>query len=341
MSEIIDKTDKFTSHRSISTTFQEQIGKKPLILVNVLLFGDSEPLISGTGSFKIQLHWQDLDQIPELAHARNSIAHNQVKSYENFHCLINGQPSKIGNGYQIVKIAATDSTPEALGFFISCTVDDFRRIAFANSVDCRIDVLEFEFGQNVREGLAKIVSLVGDVKTLEQQQKTSNENKMPISHVISGSTSQPVSNVNGLIVWVILGLIFVGFLLSKCSTKNESSVEASPNSDAEVPVIQEPVVQQPIQTERTYTSTELKAMISKGVFPEQNPPVHDSQNMYFSECAATVKSSIESVQDSYPAEIVVNSNVMIVGKIWANDGAVVMTCSEPDQKLLITKSSYR
>jgi hypothetical protein len=92
VSGIIDETDKFTSHRSISATLQERIGKKPLILVNVLLFGNAEPLISGTGSFKIQLHWQDLDEIPELAHARNSIDYNQAKSYENFHCLINGQP---------------------------------------------------------------------------------------------------------------------------------------------------------------------------------------------------------------------------------------------------------
>jgi len=92
---------------------------------------------------------------------------------------------------------------------------------------------------------------------------------------------------------------------------------------------------------KTYTPAELKEMIARGTYPDQNSPTTQSQIMAFDQCAAKVKSSVDAVKDNYPAEIIVDTAVMVVAKVWTNDGALTLACSQPDLKLVITNASYR
>lgn len=38
------------------------------------------------------------------------------------------------------------------------------------------------------------------------------------------------------------------------------------------------------------------------------------------------------ISDSYPANVIVDTNVLYIVKFWTNDGTVMISCSEPDGK---------
>lgn len=232
MNEISDETDKFTGHRSIIATLQDQIGSQPSIVVNALIFGDSEPLISGAGSFQMQMSWLAADDIAELFQARQSVQYGQAAAYENFHWLVSGRPEKIGSVYQIVKMASSDLVPESLGFFVSVTVDELRRVAFAKSVECRLDALEFDIGQEARLVIAQAVSLIGDVKTTEQIHQKALENVKPASVSFEGNPAMLLNHAESiksvprkssfLVPAILFGILFL-FFLSKCGSNERSN----------------------------------------------------------------------------------------------------------------------
>lgn len=92
---------------------------------------------------------------------------------------------------------------------------------------------------------------------------------------------------------------------------------------------------------KTYTPEELRAMVSAGNYPEQQPPETTEKPMTFEVCVATVEQMTAAITENYPVIRVVNTGVMRTEKLWTNDAAMTVTCSAPDEKLLITTAKYR
>lgn len=92
----------------------------------------------------------------------------------------------------------------------------------------------------------------------------------------------------------------------------------------------------------TYTKEQLNSMDASGQYPEQESPVTKSSEVVdFDSCKENAHSIYSQVYGSYPAKEIVNTNVLYVVKLWTNDGAIVVSCSEPDGKKIVTQSSYK
>lgn len=66
-----------------------------------------------------------------------------------------------------------------------------------------------------------------------------------------------------------------------------------------------------------------------------------STSMSFSQCTATVQSTIRSLGANWKdVHQVVSSPEMTMTKICTNDGSVTLTCSAPDSKLITTRSTH-
>lgn len=65
-----------------------------------------------------------------------------------------------------------------------------------------------------------------------------------------------------------------------------------------------------------------------------------STSMSFEKCQAIQASTIAQLNVP-PKDIIhiVNTSTMTVTKLYVEDGSVIVTCSAPDQKMVITKSS--
>ncbi len=91
-----------------------------------------------------------------------------------------------------------------------------------------------------------------------------------------------------------------------------------------------------------YSKEQLNNMASSGDYPEQEDAVTKSANpMSFEDCKSGALSMYSQVVGDYPVEIVVDTNILYVLKLWTNDGAIVMSCSGPDQKRVITVAKYK
>ncbi|WP_017347152.1 hypothetical protein [Pantoea sp. A4] len=92
----------------------------------------------------------------------------------------------------------------------------------------------------------------------------------------------------------------------------------------------------------TYTKEQLNDMDAADQLPEQEPPVTKGvEQVDFTTCKSDANNVLNKVADYYPAKEVVNTSALYVVKMWANDGVITVTCSEPDSKKIITQSSYR
>ncbi|HFF1824792.1 TPA: hypothetical protein ACGEZE_005555 [Raoultella ornithinolytica] len=92
----------------------------------------------------------------------------------------------------------------------------------------------------------------------------------------------------------------------------------------------------------TYTKEQLNSMDASGQYPEQESPVTKSVEVVdFDSCKKNAYSIYSQISGSYPAKEIVNTNVLYVIKLWTNDGVVMVSCSEPDGKKIVTQSSYK
>jgi hypothetical protein len=91
---------------------------------------------------------------------------------------------------------------------------------------------------------------------------------------------------------------------------------------------------------RTYTPVELKALIDSGKYPPQGEPTTQTKEMEFAACVATIDQVAGAVGENYPTQVLVNTGIMRLQKIWTNDAAVTVTCSAPDRKMVITSAKY-
>lgn len=92
----------------------------------------------------------------------------------------------------------------------------------------------------------------------------------------------------------------------------------------------------------TYTKEQLNSMDASGQYPEQEFPVTKSvEAVDFDSCKENAHSIYSQVSGSYPAKEIVNTGVLYVVKLWTNDGAIIVSCSKPDGKKIVTQSSYK
>jgi hypothetical protein len=96
----------------------------------------------------------------------------------------------------------------------------------------------------------------------------------------------------------------------------------------------------PAYAAKTYTPQQLRKMVNSGKPPKQGSPTTQTQAMSFGSCVAKVNSVVDSVKDQYPAKIIVQTKIMHMAKVWTNDGAMTLSCSQPDSKLVITNAKY-
>jgi hypothetical protein len=93
--------------------------------------------------------------------------------------------------------------------------------------------------------------------------------------------------------------------------------------------------------QKTYTPSQLRAMVKSGKYPPQGQANSESKNMDYASCVSLVERTVRGVTPEYPASTIVSTNLMRVEKIWSNDAAVTITCSAPDSKMTMTSARYR
>ncbi|WP_340617465.1 hypothetical protein [Xenorhabdus entomophaga] len=96
------------------------------------------------------------------------------------------------------------------------------------------------------------------------------------------------------------------------------------------------------QSAKTYTKEQLNDMVNSGNYPDQLSPVtQDISSMGFTDCKNSALGIYNQVSGEYPGKRVVDSSILFIIKIWTNDGVIMVSCSEPDQKRVITQSDYK
>ncbi|MDW7782326.1 hypothetical protein [Morganella morganii] len=92
----------------------------------------------------------------------------------------------------------------------------------------------------------------------------------------------------------------------------------------------------------TYTKEQLNSMVGSGDYPDQGETqVVDSKPMAFDDCKNAASNMFSAISDHYPVRTAVDSSSLYIGKAWTNDGVVMVTCSEPDKKMIISQSPYK
>ncbi|WP_220813087.1 hypothetical protein [Pseudomonas paralcaligenes] len=92
--------------------------------------------------------------------------------------------------------------------------------------------------------------------------------------------------------------------------------------------------------ENTYTPEQLRKMVNSGHPPEQGSPTTQTQAVSFGLCVAKVNEVLAAVKEQYPVKVIVQTEALHVTKVWTNDAAMMLSCSQPDRKLVITSSKY-
>jgi hypothetical protein len=96
----------------------------------------------------------------------------------------------------------------------------------------------------------------------------------------------------------------------------------------------------PAHAAKEYTPEQLRQLVAAGKFPAQSNPVEESKRIAFGQCKAMVRSMMADVQPNYPVRTLLDSPAMLSMKVWTNDAAVVMSCSQ-DDRMVLQKSVYR
>jgi hypothetical protein len=96
----------------------------------------------------------------------------------------------------------------------------------------------------------------------------------------------------------------------------------------------------PAHAAKTYTPEQLRKMVDSGKPPKQGSPSTQKQAISFPACVAKVNAVVDSVKAQYPAKIIVETKILHMAKVWTNDGAMTLSCSQPDGKLVITNARY-
>lgn len=91
----------------------------------------------------------------------------------------------------------------------------------------------------------------------------------------------------------------------------------------------------------TYTPQQLNRMIDTGQYPDQQSPTTQSNRVGFGECVTRVEVIMSQVRDNYPVQTIVDTSLIYTAKLWTNDAAITVSCSNPDSKMVVTQAAYR
>ncbi|HNG80814.1 MAG TPA: hypothetical protein PLW24_15190 [Burkholderiaceae bacterium] len=101
-------------------------------------------------------------------------------------------------------------------------------------------------------------------------------------------------------------------------------------------------IAQPAFGATTYTPEQLRKMVSAGKPPKQGPATSRSESLPFDQCKSFVKTMLNNAAaENYPTRSGEGGGAAYAQKIWANDGAIVMTCEASKSLLVITTSPYQ
>lgn len=90
-----------------------------------------------------------------------------------------------------------------------------------------------------------------------------------------------------------------------------------------------------------YKPAQLKEMIASGRYPLQGKPKVEEKEMEdFSTCVLAIEALISAVEPYYPTEVIVDLPTARIHKFWTNDSSVMIACSEPDGKYVMTTAPY-
>lgn len=148
----------------------------------------------------------------------------------------------------------------------------------------------------------------------------------------------------------LLGL-GLAVLLSACGTGNEPVVEAEPDT-SEQSLVESEVIVEP---EEVAVVAEPESVVESEpepdpiVEPESDVPEDDSvvesksSDMDFSTCVMQQAAFSEAILSSgnYKVIPIVDTEILSMVKFCTNDDSVIHTCSAPDNKMVVTKSTNR
>ena len=96
----------------------------------------------------------------------------------------------------------------------------------------------------------------------------------------------------------------------------------------------------PAYAQKKYTPAQLRTMVARGDYPAQAAPSNQVESLDFTSCKNHVEGLLNDVKANYPVQSIVQSSTVWSKKVWTNNGAMVFTCSKPDQTFVITTSPY-
>ena len=96
----------------------------------------------------------------------------------------------------------------------------------------------------------------------------------------------------------------------------------------------------PANAAKTYTPEQLRKMVESGKPPKQGTPTTQTQVMTFNVCVGKIDAIVNSIEEQYPAKNIVQTKLLYMVKVWTNDAAMTLSCSQPDKKLIITTAKY-
>lgn len=141
-------------------------------------------------------------------------------------------------------------------------------------------------------------------------------------------------------VWLGFGL---ALLLSACGTGNEPMVEVEPDT-SEQSLVESEVVAEP---EEMTVVAEPEPVVDPepeiNGLDESSVVKSESSNMDFSTCLLQQAEFSEAVSSSgnYNVIPIVDTDILSMIKFCTNDDSVIHTCSEPDNKMIVTISTNR
>ncbi len=62
--------------------------------------------------------------------------------------------------------------------------------------------------------------------------------------------------------------------------------------------------------------------------------------MTFNVCVGKIDAIVDSIEEHYRAKSIVQTKLLYMVKVWTNDAAMTLSCSQSDKKLIISTAKY-
>ena len=137
-----------------------------------------------------------------------------------------------------------------------------------------------------------------------------------------------------VIILAVFGVVAVAAIWS---THNESPRRDATNREIATGTPSPGTAGEPKQS---YTSAQLRELVASKNYPKEGESSTSTRQMAFGDCLTTTHSVLASMQPEYPVEIIADTSIVFMAKAWANDGAVLITCSGPDNQQVTLHLPY-